>query len=314
MSINSCAEITIGLPVFNEERFIRETIQSLLDQDFQDFKLIIADNCSSDRTYEICEEYSQIDSRVVLHQHSKNLGASRNFNYVLQTSKSPYFLWAGSHDLWSRNFLSETHSCLQTHPDAVLAYCPTQVIDAHGELKEALVENAEYIEPIPTQRACRLITSLTWCNMFYGLYRTEALQPCRHDLKCIGPDHVILMELALRGEIRVAPNATFFRREYRPSCNSDLDNHRAQLQRIVGEDDVSRALATRYTQWWWQHLKSAWRVPGSFRQKLLRLQKISCCFVNRWGSGMEFKSIVYPHQAFRILTSPLQQKQNSDSC
>ncbi len=65
--------VSIGLPVLNEESYLRQTIEALLAQDYDNFELIISDNASTDRTAAICHEFSGRDSRVKYHRHQTNV-------------------------------------------------------------------------------------------------------------------------------------------------------------------------------------------------------------------------------------------------
>ena len=62
----------IGMPVYNGGKFLRGAIETLLDQTFEDFTILISDNCSSDNTQVICEEFSSKDSRILYHRHERN--------------------------------------------------------------------------------------------------------------------------------------------------------------------------------------------------------------------------------------------------
>ena len=70
--------VAIGLPVYNGERYLEDTLRSVLNQTFDNFDLFIADNASTDRTEEICRDYAGRDSRIRYIRNSINLGASKN--------------------------------------------------------------------------------------------------------------------------------------------------------------------------------------------------------------------------------------------
>jgi glycosyltransferase involved in cell wall biosynthesis len=108
-------KVTIGLPVFNGERYLREAMDSLLGQSFRDFELIISDNASTDSTAEIIEEYQAIDSRITYIRQPENIGASANFLFVLRQAETKLFMWASHDDIWAENWLEIlTNSILPT--------------------------------------------------------------------------------------------------------------------------------------------------------------------------------------------------------
>ena len=68
--------VSIGMPIYSGERYIREALDSLLAQTFTDFELIISDNASSDRTESICREYAERDARIIYFRQEENIGAA----------------------------------------------------------------------------------------------------------------------------------------------------------------------------------------------------------------------------------------------
>jgi len=107
------SKASIGLPVYNGGKFIRETLDSLLAQTFTDFELIISDNASTDDTEAICREYSAKDKRIRYVRQSENLGQLLNFEFVLDQAVGEYFMWASADDLFSSNWLLDLASSLQ---------------------------------------------------------------------------------------------------------------------------------------------------------------------------------------------------------
>ena len=98
-------QVSIGMPVYNGAKFIREALNSLLAQTFTDFELIISDNASTDGTEGICQEYVAKDKRVRYVRQPQNIGAAANFFFVLDEAQAEYFMWAAADDLWDKNWL-----------------------------------------------------------------------------------------------------------------------------------------------------------------------------------------------------------------
>jgi glycosyltransferase involved in cell wall biosynthesis len=91
---NHVPAISIGMPVYNGEKYIREALDSLLAQTFTDFELIISDNASTDSTSNICKEYAIRDSRIRYIRQHKNIGAIANFKFLLEQASGDFFMWA----------------------------------------------------------------------------------------------------------------------------------------------------------------------------------------------------------------------------
>ena len=81
--MNTAPRLTIGLPVYNGEKYIAESLDALLGQSYTDFELIISDNASTDSTGDICRQYEKQDSRVRYVRQPQNIGLAPNHNFVV---------------------------------------------------------------------------------------------------------------------------------------------------------------------------------------------------------------------------------------
>ncbi|MGA7951628.1 MAG: glycosyltransferase family A protein [Thiobacillaceae bacterium] len=118
--------VSIGMPVFNGERYIRDALDSLLAQTFTDFELIISDNASTDRTEQICRQYAAHDARIRYVRQSVNLGALPNFQFVLEAAVGEYFMWAAYDDFWKPNFIA--HALPAMNDKSVGFVFPTTIV------------------------------------------------------------------------------------------------------------------------------------------------------------------------------------------
>src|ERR1700743_3284119 len=97
--------LTIGLPVYNGEKYLAEAIAALLGQTYKDFELIISDNASPDGTADICQRYVQLDSRVRYIRQPKNIGLAPNHNVLVEQARGELFKWAANDDLYARELV-----------------------------------------------------------------------------------------------------------------------------------------------------------------------------------------------------------------
>jgi len=116
---NCNGKISIGMPIRNAEDVLENRLKSILAQSFEDFELIISDNCSEDKTSEICEKYSKMDKRIKYFKQSKNIGIHDNFKFVLQKAINEYFVWAAHDDTWHEDYLKRNQNILLTKKDYV---------------------------------------------------------------------------------------------------------------------------------------------------------------------------------------------------
>ena len=170
------ARVSVGLPVYNGERYLNEALDSILCQTFEDFELIISDNASSDRTEEMCREYAKNDKRIRYSRSSENLGAAWNFNRVAGLSTSEYFRWATADDLSAPEQIQTCVEVLDRERDAVLCYPKTVLIDENGEFIRYYEDNLDLRSPSPRERLHQFLMRVGLCNVQYGLMRSDRPQ------------------------------------------------------------------------------------------------------------------------------------------
>jgi glycosyltransferase involved in cell wall biosynthesis len=117
--------VSIGLPIYNGEKFLKEKLESIFDQTLKNYELIISDNNSSDNTKKICEEFLKKDSRIKYFHQINNEGPFANFNFVLKKSTRKFFVWTAVDDMWENSFLEKTINELMQNNYAV--GCTSQV-------------------------------------------------------------------------------------------------------------------------------------------------------------------------------------------
>src|SRR5246127_6023313 len=118
--------VSVGLFVYNGERFIEEALQSILKQTFTDFELIISDNASTDRTGEIVKAYAERDNRIRYYRNEKNIGAGWNARRVYELATGKYFKWATADDFLEPDLLRRCVEILESDPGCVAAYTRTR--------------------------------------------------------------------------------------------------------------------------------------------------------------------------------------------
>ena len=97
--------VSIIMPNYNCEKYLPETIQSVLDQTYQNWELIFVDDCSTDNSLEIIRSFN--DDRICIFQNEKNSGAAISRNYALRQAKGRWMAFLDSDDLWAKDKLSE---------------------------------------------------------------------------------------------------------------------------------------------------------------------------------------------------------------
>lgn len=205
--------VTIGMPVFNGERYLEETLDSLLGQDFTDFELLISDNGSTDLTEKICREATAADARVRYLRHDENRGAAWNYNHLVPLAAGRYFKWTGHDDLCDPTYLSRCVAALDdAGATAALAYPRTVLIDGDGERMRSYDDGLDLRDDSPAARLRGLLANLGLANAVFGVIRTDVLASTRLIGAYNLSDLVLLCELAIRGRFLEVPDELFHRR------------------------------------------------------------------------------------------------------
>ena len=160
--MNKKGKITIGIPVFNNEKIIKKRIDDITAQSYQNFTIIISDNNSTDKTREICEKISQNDDRIVFFHHEQNMGPYWNFNFVLDKAETEYFVWVAGDDIWSKKFLEKNIKFLEENDDYVGSIGETSLFNRNYNENIKLIENSKkykYVMPINDNDVDKRITS-----------------------------------------------------------------------------------------------------------------------------------------------------------
>jgi glycosyltransferase involved in cell wall biosynthesis len=193
--------VSIGMPIYNESKYISETIESVLNQEFRDFQLIISDNASTDNTLSICQKYAAQDSRIRIIQNDTNIGASDNFKKVFEESNSQYFVWMAGHDLWHSQFLSKCIDGLDQNSSVVLYYPKSICIDDTDQNLGVIGRGIDTRGLDPVSRFQVVLWGMGYGSPIYGLLRSSALKQVTLGTKTVGPDNILLNELSLLGDL-----------------------------------------------------------------------------------------------------------------
>lgn len=208
--------VSIGLPVYNGERFLTETLDAILTQTFEDFELVISDNASTDGTQAICEAYAARDSRIRYHRSERNRGAGWNFNRVFELSSGEYFKWAAHDDLMAPTFLEKCVEVLDRDPSVVVCYSWTRLVDEQGNELGHYEFNGKYTANTsnPFERFRDIVIPYHWCFQIFGLIRADALRktPCMGSY--LSADRVLLAWLSLLGRFYEIPDYLFVSKRY----------------------------------------------------------------------------------------------------
>jgi glycosyltransferase involved in cell wall biosynthesis len=214
------SRIAVGVPVYNGQEYLDEALESLTAQDYEDFEILVSDNCSTDATPDIAQRWASLDARVRYSRTSTNIGAIGNFRRAFDLTQSDLFMWAAHDDRWAPTYLSECQAALQAESSAVLACSQVVRIGPAGDVLQFdhdVDHNFSSVGMSVPRRVGRLLERTGWYAI-YGLIRRDALArtTCVLDpgraARLWGPDVVFLLELSLMGTFAKVEKPLFFYR------------------------------------------------------------------------------------------------------
>jgi glycosyltransferase involved in cell wall biosynthesis len=222
------ATVTIGIPVYNEEMFLRETITSAIRQKFEDLEIVISDNSSEDKSWEIIQEFACRDHRVKAIRQTVNIGPVDNFKLCLEKAKTKYFVWLGAHDLFSEDYIGNAVKFLEENHEYVMFYPKSRLVDGNENLLGYKDSDIDTAGLSVSKRMEKIANNLSWCTCFHGVFKTDILRQL--PMKNIrGADHLLLFAAGVFGHIHFADSLGILRREYRSETEIQIDERRKKV-------------------------------------------------------------------------------------
>jgi glycosyltransferase involved in cell wall biosynthesis len=264
--------VSIGLPVYNGENYLAETLDSILAQTFRAFELIISDNASTDGTEAICRKYAAADPRIRYFRNAENLGAARNYNRAFQLARGEYFKWSGHDDPLAPTFLVRCVEVLDRDPEIVLCFTRIRAIDAQGEEHDVGALTARTLAPKPqlgsAQAHVRFYHTVVADHpqgAVFGLIRRSILARTELIGSYRSSDLTLLGELALRGRFHQIPEALQSRR-FHPEQGRHLYRTR-RLREVWFDPARSQTRSHPYWRLLQEHLASIRRAAPDRRTR-----------------------------------------------
>ncbi len=206
--------VSIGMPVYNAQNYIREALESILAQTFTGFELIISDNASTDATGRICRAYAQKDARIRYYRNQVNLGADPNYNKIFKLSKGKYFKWAAHDDVIAPDFLEKCVDVLDRDKSIVICCSNTGIIDENSALKRPFPVILRTDSRSAGIRFFELLIKPHASFSIFGLIRSDRLKKTPLFGGYASSDKVLLARLALMGRFHEIPEMLFLSRDH----------------------------------------------------------------------------------------------------
>lgn len=193
-------DVTVGVPVFNAEATVAESLDCLLSQSWRGLRVLVFDNASTDGTGEIVSAIAARDSRVEYRRRPSNVGAAQNFVDVLDAARTPYFCWRADDDLSGPDFVERLRARLEACPSAALA---APRVESRRPAKRRIRQRA-FAGDLPAPRVVNILRRMfrSHQSWIYGLWRTRDLRRYYQEAWQAFPygwanDHLVLLNVIL---------------------------------------------------------------------------------------------------------------------
>lgn len=253
--------VTIGIPVYNEEKYIAQTLLSAVGQTYQDIRILVSDNASTDSTFEIIQDIANQYSNIKVIRQPHNIGATANFEYVMQLADTEYFCWLGGHDILEKEYIQKALNIYESAESLALVYPESQTINEEGSLLPHYLNSRidtsalnMVIGPI------KLLKNLGACTAIHGLFRTKQIQ--QYKIKeIVGADGAVLYFISLMGKIKSVGEILYFRREVRKE-------NPVQIMKRYNEYGLkNRSVSNPYKEMIAEHIDITLHAPISSMRK-----------------------------------------------
>jgi len=282
--MNAVPRLSVGLPVYNGEKFLAESLDSLLGQTYEDFELIISDNASTDSTPEICRRYGKQDSRIRYLVQPRNIGLVANHNLVIGQARGELFKWASDDDLYARELLGRCVAALDEYPQVVLAHSKTVLIDSVGTVQR-LFDYRVAVDAVRAPERFRSMLFDGWDDYSYGVVRTKVLRRTSLLGSHHFSDRTIITEIGLHGPFYQVPEWMYFRRDHPERAERACPTVRSRCANM----DPRRANRLRnpvvrlYAEYVWAYVTAIRNAPLSGADKRECYRYLMQWLTNRAG-------------------------------
>lgn len=226
---NASVRTYVGVPIFNEEQHIEQTIRSLIAQTADGIHFHISDNCSTDRTLEIVRDLVAYDERFKVSQQVRNYGSAANLTSTFENTSSEFFMWMGGHDCLSPRYFEEVMERLQHDPSV------SMVLGMPFAIQDAVVHPLpmaiyDFSDASPVQRYLDSVARLANCTILQSVFRRKDLLDA--EIRGVSSfDHVLISHLLWKGKLAYVNGARYYRRYFHDRSQS----YEARISGQAGE-------------------------------------------------------------------------------
>lgn len=219
--------IDIVMPTYNGEKYLREQIDSILNQSYKDIRLIISDDGSKDSTVQILKEYEEKDERVKVYVQPQNLGVVGNIEFLLKKVENPYYMLADQDDVWLLEKVEKSLEKLKQE-NADLVFGDLEVVDKdlntmYPSFGDFMLLNRKINKYINSDRLNYLYNCVTGCTALARKETIEKILPLPTKSKYLIHDYWIGIMASLNGKLAYMPEKYI---KYRQHGNNEVGTNK----------------------------------------------------------------------------------------
>ena len=246
-------KIDVLLATYNGEKYLRQQLDSILNQSYKNINLIISDDCSKDGTREILKEYEQKDNRIIVYFQEKNLGYVKNFEFLLRKVENDIYMLSDQDDVWLLDKIEKTYNKMK-ETDADLVFTDLEVVNEKLETMYSSYNNYMLLtRKIKKYKDdCRmqyLYNCITGCTLLSKKKFLSAILPIPTDSKYVIHDSWIGLIVSLHGKVEYIDEKTIkYRQHGNNQVGTDKISHKFRKLEDVRDlfIDVKLQLFTTY--------------------------------------------------------------------
>jgi len=232
--------VSIVLGTYNGERFLKEQLDSILNQTYPNTEIVISDDASTDGTRSILEDYAAKDSRIRVFFSDKNAGLLRNYEKAVQLTQGALIAFADQDDVWAPDKIKKLLSHLG---NAMLVYCNSEYIDTDGKSMNRKL--TDYRHPFNGRNLFILDEdSGIWIAGHALLFRRELLNMALPFTPYIFHDTWVAYIAMLKGAIKFIPDVLVYYRQHGQNAVGGLGCHKMMTAK---KDSFSKDAKNKYT-------------------------------------------------------------------
>lgn len=201
--------IDVLLATYNGEKYIKEQIDSILDQTYENIRLIISDDCSKDKTQEILKEYEKKDNRIELYIQEKNLGVVKNIEFLLKQVKNKYYMLSDQDDIWLPEKIEKSLETLLEN-NADLVFGDLEVVNQdlktmYPSFGDFMLLNKKIHKYINSNMLNYIYNCVTGCTILAKKETIQKILPLPKKSKYLIHDHWIGLMTSIYGKVAYMP-------------------------------------------------------------------------------------------------------------